>query len=182
MRKHEMISTSGAPTITFDVRSDTIYAELAGARLYAEARGGESADLRLVDASHEVLADLVVNRRAHRNLTENVMDVGSALLWSHWRYVQSKNGGPQASTEPPAPPDLTRYVHSKLCPLCDAAPGADCVVWPQFGKLYSGCELRMSTKKTIGELVAASSIGAGLADIQERGIDAHLADLEKRKF
>lgn len=29
------------------------------------------------------------------------------------------------------------------------------------------------------ELIAASSIGAGLADIKARGIDAHLADLEK---
>lgn len=30
----------------------------------------------------------------------------------------------------------------------------------------------------IDELIAASSVGAGLADIEERGIDAHLVDLE----
>jgi len=24
------------------------------------------------------------------NLTENVTDIGSALLWSHWRWVQSQ--------------------------------------------------------------------------------------------
>lgn len=33
--------------------------------------------------------------------------------------------------------------------------------------------------KTIDELIAASSIGDGLRDIEERGIDAHLADLEQ---
>ncbi len=33
--------------------------------------------------------------------------------------------------------------------------------------------------KTIEELIAASSIGAALADIEERGINAHLADLER---
>jgi hypothetical protein len=33
--------------------------------------------------------------------------------------------------------------------------------------------------KPIGELIAASSIGAGLRDIKERGIDAHLVDLEQ---
>jgi hypothetical protein len=34
MTKHESISTSGAPTITFDVEGDTIRAELAGTKLY----------------------------------------------------------------------------------------------------------------------------------------------------
>ena len=32
--------------------------------------------------------------------------------------------------------------------------------------------------KPIGELIAASSVGTGLRDIEERGIDAHLADVE----
>jgi hypothetical protein len=32
---------------------------------------------------------------------------------------------------------------------------------------------------SIDELIAASSVGAGLRDIEERGIDAHLADLEQ---
>lgn len=34
-------------------------------------------------------------------------------------------------------------------------------------------------QRSIDELIAASSIGAGLRDIEERGIDAHVADLEK---
>lgn len=33
-------------------------------------------------------------------------------------------------------------------------------------------------ERSIDELIAASSVGQGLADIEERGIDAHLADLE----
>lgn len=33
-------------------------------------------------------------------------------------------------------------------------------------------------KRTIEELIAASSLGAAMEDIAERGIDAHLADLE----
>jgi len=34
-------------------------------------------------------------------------------------------------------------------------------------------------ERSIDELIAASSIGQGLADIKERGIDAHLEDLEQ---
>jgi len=42
------------------------------------------------------------------------------------------------------------------------------------------CSLcHMYLGKHIDELIANSSIGAGLRDIQERGLDAHLKDLEK---
>lgn len=34
----------------------------------------------------------------------------------------------------------------------------------------------------IDELIAKSSIGQALADVKERGIDAHLADLERGRF
>lgn len=34
----------------------------------------------------------------------------------------------------------------------------------------------------IDELIAKSSIGKALADVKERGIDAHLADLERGRF
>lgn len=34
-------------------------------------------------------------------------------------------------------------------------------------------------KRPIGEMIAESSIGAGLADIKERGIEAHLVDLDR---
>lgn len=37
------------------------------------------------------------------------------------------------------------------------------------------------SERSIEELIAASSIGAGLRDIEERGIDAHLADLEQKE-
>lgn len=83
------VSTSGAPTIAFEFAGETCTAELAGAQLRAEVRSDGRCDLRLTDAAGEVLADLVVNDRSHRNMTENVMDIGSALLWSHWRYVGS---------------------------------------------------------------------------------------------
>jgi hypothetical protein len=37
-----------------------------------------------------VLADLVVNERAGVDLTENLTAVGSALLWSHWRWTEAQ--------------------------------------------------------------------------------------------
>lgn len=85
----ESISIAGAAPITFNFNGDTCRAELAGAELYVEARADGGADMRLKDASGEVLADIVVNPRTHRNLTENVTDIGSALLWSHWQYVEA---------------------------------------------------------------------------------------------
>lgn len=84
------VSISDAPSIEFHFKGDTCRAELAGAKLYAEGgRSDGDIDMRLKDASGEVLADLVVRKRAHRNATENLMDVGSALLWSHWRHQQA---------------------------------------------------------------------------------------------
>ena len=96
--KTESVSISGAPSITFEFNGDTCRAELAGAKLYAEVRDpvykepnlGPAADMRLTDAKGEVLASIIVNGRAHRNLTENITDIGSALLWSHWRCVQAE--------------------------------------------------------------------------------------------
>lgn len=188
--KTETVSIDGAPSITFEARGDTMRAELAGAKLYAEVRDpvytdrnlGPAADLRLTDATGFVLADLIVNGCPERTLTENVAGVGAALLWSHWRFViATPTGQPQAGAAPPRP---SVFKYSDECACCDAPAFSDCVVWPQFsgGKLYDECERRMSTKKTMRELIAKSSIGAGLADIKERGIDAHLADVEKGKF
>jgi hypothetical protein len=37
------------------------------------------------------------------------------------------------------------------CPSCDAGPNNACIVWPQYGKLYSGCEQRMAARG--GELI-----------------------------
>lgn len=84
------ISISGAPEILFKFAGDTCKADLAGAELYAEVRGDGRCDVRVKDATGFVLADIVLNERAERTLTENVIDVGSALLWSHWRHQQAQ--------------------------------------------------------------------------------------------
>lgn len=83
------VSISGAPDLEFHFAGDTCRATIAGAELYCEMRGDGDIDMRLKDAGGEVLADLVVRQRSHRNATENLMDVGSALLWSHWRHQQA---------------------------------------------------------------------------------------------
>lgn len=83
------VSVAGLPTIDFEFRGDTCRAKMEGAALYAKMRRDGNCDLRLKDAGGEVLADLVVNERSHRTMTENVIDIGSALLWSHWRYLEA---------------------------------------------------------------------------------------------
>lgn len=83
-------SISGAPDIEFRFNGDTCRAGIAGAQLYVEGgRADGGSDMRLTDATGEVLADIVVNERAHRTMTENVVDIGSALLWSHWRHQEA---------------------------------------------------------------------------------------------
>lgn len=94
----ENASISGAPTIEFRFAGDTVTADLAGAHLYAEARGDDRCDLRVTDATGFVLANLVINERPERTMTENVMDIGSALLWSHWRWTEAQK---TAATTPP---------------------------------------------------------------------------------
>jgi hypothetical protein len=85
------VSTSGAPDIEFHFEGDTCRADLEGAKLYCEGgRDDGGIDMRLQNASGEILADLVVNKRAHRNDTENLVDVASALMWSHWRWRQAE--------------------------------------------------------------------------------------------
>jgi hypothetical protein len=91
------VSIAGAPTIEFRFAGDTCTADLAGAHLYAEGgRPDGGCDLRMTDADGFVLANLVVHERAERNMTENLIDIGSALLWSHWRHEQAKT--PPADT------------------------------------------------------------------------------------
>ena len=85
-----IISTSGAPDIAFRFAGDTCRAELAGATLYAEGgRKDGGIDMRLTDATGLVLANIVVGPRRERNDTDNLTDIGSALLWSHWRWAQA---------------------------------------------------------------------------------------------
>ena len=83
-------STSGAPPITFTFEGDTFRAELAGAKLYGENEGRGISWMRMTDADGVRLADITAHPRAHRTMSENVIDIGSALLWSHWRYLTTK--------------------------------------------------------------------------------------------
>jgi hypothetical protein len=82
------VSISGAPEIAFKFAGHICTAELAGTRMFAEMRSDGGIDMRITDATGEILADIIVNERAHRNATENLMDVGSAL-WSNWRYQEA---------------------------------------------------------------------------------------------
>ena len=91
--KNESISTDGAPTIEFHFSGALVAAELGGATLSGCALADNKASLRIVDADGKELAKLTVYQHDEsRTLTENVMDIGSALLWSHWRWLRSQAG------------------------------------------------------------------------------------------
>ena len=83
------VSISDGPDIVFRFDGDTCRAELDGAKLYAEIRGDGGINMRITDGNGFRLADLVLNERPERDLTENLTDIGSALLWSHWRFLRS---------------------------------------------------------------------------------------------
>ena len=94
--KLDNVSIDGAPTITFDFLGstsdelgDVAEAELAGAVLRVEVNRDGTADMRITAMDGFVLANITVKPRKGRALTENVMDIGSALLWSHWRHQQA---------------------------------------------------------------------------------------------
>lgn len=95
-KKQESVSISGAPTIEFDFldATDTDFgcrrvAELAGAMLLAEVNPDGTIDMTVDAADGFRLAHLVLKARPGRNATQNVTDIGSALLWSHWRHQQA---------------------------------------------------------------------------------------------
>jgi lambda repressor-like predicted transcriptional regulator len=89
--KIENVSIAGAPTIEWHFTGDVARAECAGGKAYAEMRGDGCADLRITDAKGEVLADVVVRKMpADETITASLMNVGTALLWSHARYVEAK--------------------------------------------------------------------------------------------
>jgi hypothetical protein len=70
-------------------------------------------------------------------------------------------------------------LHSGHRARCSCGWWSDC--YSQLSATQRAVEvhLRRSETKDIQQLIANSSIGRGLADIKERGIDAHLKDLEK---
>lgn len=87
-------SISDGPPITFRFDGDVCTAELAGATLRAELESGDRARLRVSTGSATtswfVLADVTLHPREGLTSTENVMAIGSALLWSHWRWVEAQ--------------------------------------------------------------------------------------------
>lgn len=91
--KFEVIAESinGAPPITFHFFDDaTARAELADAVLVAEATtSGRSTELTITCEDGAVLAKLLVHPRKERTQVQNLVDIGSALLWSHWRWMQA---------------------------------------------------------------------------------------------
>jgi len=94
-------SIAGGPTIEFAFAGDVCTAELAGAKLRAERLDDEHADLRLHDATGKVLASVVVSKLwDDESITVSVMNIGSALLWSHVRWLEAQAGGQPEDQRP----------------------------------------------------------------------------------
>jgi len=86
----ETISIAGGPTIEFTFNGDVCTAELAGVKLRAERVGDEIADLMVHDATGRVLASVEVRKLWHDDsIAVSVMNIGSALLWSHVRWIEA---------------------------------------------------------------------------------------------
>ena len=84
------VSIAGAPTVDWKFTGAVTRAEISGATAYAEAIDENSADLRIKDATGEILADILVRKMAKdENITASVMNVGTALLWSHLRWLEA---------------------------------------------------------------------------------------------
>ena len=62
---------------------------------------------------------------------------------------------------------------------CSCLWSSDCYAQLSDTQRAAEVHLRRSSRADFDALLARSSIGMGLADIKERGIDAHLADLER---
>lgn len=87
-------SIAGLPTIQFEFDGSLCHAMLAGATLTADASvgDGDRANLTIVDVQGEVIADIMVRKiETDKDITESVLRIGSALLWSHARYVEAKS-------------------------------------------------------------------------------------------
>lgn len=89
------VSIAGAPTIDWTFTGAVARAEIAGAKAYAEAIDDGTADLRITDATGEVLADILVRKMpADESITVSLMNVGTALLWSHVRWLEANKTSP----------------------------------------------------------------------------------------
>lgn len=95
-------SIAGAPTIEFKFNDSIATAELAGAKLTASRAGDDRASLQIIDATGEIIADVIVRKMpADESITVSVMNVGTALLWSHMRWVQVQAAQPAAAAGHP---------------------------------------------------------------------------------
>lgn len=88
------VSIAGTPTIEWRFTGDVAHAECAGAKAYAETRSDGCADLRITDAAGVVLAEIIIRRLPTEKVTVSLMNVGSALLWSHARWVATQTAAP----------------------------------------------------------------------------------------
>lgn len=87
----DSVSVSGAPTITFHFDGDSVKAELSGATMHGDVVDQERSNLLITTADGERIADILVRKMPRdETLTESVMNIGSALMWSHHRYLQSR--------------------------------------------------------------------------------------------
>jgi hypothetical protein len=62
---------------------------------------------------------------------------------------------------------------------CTCGWSSDCYAQLTDTERAIEVHLRRSQRQDFDDLIARSSIGAAIADIKERGLDAHLADLER---
>lgn len=84
-------SIAGAPTISFEFQGALGHAMLAGATLTADLCGDDRANVTIVDERGEVIADVMVRKMpTDENITVSVMNIGTALLWSHARWVEAQ--------------------------------------------------------------------------------------------
>lgn len=98
-------SIAGAPTIEFKFDGSLCRAELAGAQLLADASigDGDRSNLQITAADGEVIADVMVRKvETDENITESVLRIGSALLWSHARWAEAQAGHTHVVDSQPA--------------------------------------------------------------------------------
>lgn len=62
---------------------------------------------------------------------------------------------------------------------CSCGWGSDCYAQISDTQRAIEVHLRRARREDFDALIARSSIGAAIADVKARGIDAHLADLER---
>ena len=62
---------------------------------------------------------------------------------------------------------------------CSCGWSSDCYAQLSDTQRAADVHVQRARRAEIKELIAKSSIGAGLADIKARGIDAHLVDLDR---